>query len=85
MKDEKQNNWSEKDAFLEARAKTLLKVIDDLREDYGAMSEYVTLKQSILTAFGKINAMREKLFDSEKAKPAEIGEVELNRSEFPNT
>ena len=76
MKDEKQNNWSEKDAFLEARAKTLLKVIDDLREDYGAMSEYVTLKQSILTAFGKINAMRERLFDSEKAKPTEIGEVE---------
>jgi len=76
MKDEKQNNWSEKDAFLEARAKTLLKVIDDLRDDYGAMSEYVTLKQSILTAFGKINAMRERLFDSEKAKPAEIGEVE---------
>lgn len=76
MKDEKQNNWSEKDAFLEARAKTLLKVIDDLREDYGTMSEYVTLKQSILTAFGKINAMRERLFDSEKAKPAEIGEVE---------
>ncbi len=75
MKDEK-NNWSEKDAFLEARAKTLLKVIDDLRDDYGAMSEYVTLKQSILTAFGKINAMRERLFDSEKAKPAEIGEVE---------
>jgi hypothetical protein len=76
MKDEKQNNWSEKDAFLEARAKTLLKVIDDLREDYGTMSEYVTLKQSILTAFGKINAMRERLFDSEKAKPTEIGEVE---------
>lgn len=85
MKDEKQNNWSEKDAFLEVRAKTLLKVIDDLREDYGTMSEYVTLKQSILTAFGKINGMRERLFDSEKAKPAEIGEVELNRSEFPNT
>ena len=65
MKEEK-NNWSEKDAFLEARAKTLLKVIDDLRDDYGTMSEFVTLKQSILTAFGKINAMREKLFDGGK-------------------
>ena len=72
MKDEKQNNWSEKDAFLEARAKTLLKVIDDLRDDYGTMSEFVTLKQGIITAFGKITAMREKLFDGGKAVKPEI-------------
>lgn len=71
MKDEK-NNWSEKDAFLEARAKTLLKVIDDLRDDYGTMSEFVTMKQGIITAFGKINAMREKLFDGGKAVKPEI-------------
>ena len=76
MKEEKQNNWSEKDAFLEARAKTLLKVVDELKEDYGTMSEFVTMKQGILTAFGKINAMRERLFDSEKAKPAEVDDAE---------
>jgi nitric oxide reductase large subunit len=62
MKDEK-NDWNEKDAFLEQRAKAILKVLDDIRQEFGEMSEFVTMKQGLLQAFGKVSDMRERLFN----------------------
>lgn len=78
-------NWSEKDSFLEEKGKTLLTVLDDVRSEYENSPEFYYIRWGILRAFNSINEIRESMFDSEKAKPAEIGEVELNRSEFPNT
>ncbi len=71
----KKTNWSEKDAFLEERGKTLLTVLDDVREDYEAHPNFIFLKQGILKAFNSINSIREKLFEGETKTELETKET----------
>ncbi len=66
----KKTNWSEKDAFLEERGKTLLTVLDDVRSEYENSPEFYYIRWGILRAFNSINEIRESMFggdDGDKA------------------
>lgn len=80
----KENEWSKKDAFLEERARLLLGVLDDVREDYEAHPNFTFLKQGILKAFNSINSIREKLFEGETKTELETKETTGDEKEKEN-
>lgn len=59
----KKTNWSEKDSFLEERGRTLLTVLDDVRENYEDHPEFYYIRWGILKAFNSINEIRESMFE----------------------
>ncbi len=71
----KKTNWSEKDSFLEERGRTLLTVLDDVRENYEDHPEFYYIRWGILRAFNSINSIREKLFEGETKTELETKET----------